>query len=255
MLNWLRKAIVTTLARVRDWFRGSLLRPAPPGSVPHEPGSLRPGYEHRPLPPAPPPKIIPYDPTYVAAGPNLVKNGIFDGNVGAGTEILVNWQDPDPGVIQDWRVTGGTARWIGIGHPVFNNTHRLVDLTGGIPPSPFRVLATLRQDAPLGLQAGKSYEVAVDLGVGPNNGPSENFGPPVVVSISVIEPPGAVEWQFIGNPLNPPVGTGIKWETHKFRFAIPAGYPLSPTNQTITITGNYGNRFIGVDNVSVRLLT
>lgn len=250
------KAIVMALARVRDWFRGSLVRPAPPGSVPHEPGSLPPGYEHpAPLPPPPPPKIIPYDPTYVAAGPNLVKNGSFEkGNFGPGTETIVS----SSGVIEDWRLIvnalNGPVRWI----ESFSSAaegKRFVDLTGGrtLLTAP---LATLLQTAPsYPLQSGQSYEVAVDLGVGPNNGPSENFGPPVVVSVSVIEPPGAVEWQFISNPLNPPVGTGVKWETHKFRFAIPAGYPLSPTNQTITITGNYGDRFIGVDNVSVRLLT
>jgi hypothetical protein len=41
-----------------------------------------------PIPPPPLPKIIPYNPTYVAAGPNLVKNGSFEeGNFGPGTEM------------------------------------------------------------------------------------------------------------------------------------------------------------------------
>ena len=61
--------------------------------------------------------------------------------------------------------------------------------------------------------------------------------------------------QFVCNPVNPPQGAGVTWERFSFRFAIPTNYTLAPVDQTIQIKGMAGYGFIGVDNVSVRLLT
>ena len=201
------------------------------------------------------PQIIQNNPASDPTGPNLVKNGSFEtGNLPGTTAVIT---PTDPQIIENWQVTGNTLQWIGAGHPLFinaSNGSRFVDLTGGLLPGPYPELAILYQDGPLGLQAGKSYEVAVDIGVGPNNGSDDNFGPPVALSVAVIAPPGTVTKTFICNAA-PPAGTGVTWETHRFRFAVPFDYPLSPTNQTIMISGNIGNRFVGVDNLSVRLLT
>lgn len=109
MWNWLW----TTFARVRDLVWGSLF----------------------PAPPPPPPKFIPYDPTYVAAGPNLVRNGSFElGNFGPGTEAIVSYT----GVIQDWGILvnafNGPVRWIDTVQSFFSPAaegKRFVDLTGG----------------------------------------------------------------------------------------------------------------------------
>ena len=216
--------------------------------------------------PTPPPKphLIPYDHYHMPFGPNLVKNGSFElGPFDASvTEMVVQGS----GVIMDWQVlqspaflagAGGKARWIDSSHPVFHKaadgTH-FVNLTGGTPPGPV-MPAALYQDAALGLQPGQRYEVAIEVGVGPNNGPSANFGPPVKVGVRVIRMPDSVEQVFVCNPVNPPTGTGVTWERFYFRFAIPATYVLQPGNETITIWGQAGNYFIGVDNVSVRSLT
>ncbi len=203
------------------------------------------------------PYVIPDSPTRVPTGPNLVKNGSFElpaDNIG--TQQVVTGS----GVIQNWLVlqNGGQARWITSDHAVFSQAAhgtRFIDLTGGTPPGPGRVLATIYQDSPLGLQSGQRYEISVELGVGPNNGSSANFGPPVIVWVRVMRPPDSVEWGFVSNPLNPPTGTGVTWERVSFRFAIPATYVPPPADQTITIWGKAGHQFIGVDNVSLRVLT
>jgi hypothetical protein len=213
-----------------------------------------------PSPPPPPPSkpyVIPDSPNQVPTGPNLVPNGSFElPAVNIGTQQVVTGS----GVIQNWLVlqNGGQARWITSDHAVFSQAAlgtRFVDLTGGTPAGPGRVLATIYQDYPLGLQSGQSYEISVELGVGPNNGPFANFGPPVSVWVRVIRPPDSVERQFVSNPLNPPTGTGVTWERVSFRFAIPATFVLPPASQTIAIWGQAGYDFIGVDNVSLRLLT
>lgn len=209
--------------------------------------------------PQPTGPTVPYkiasDPNHVPTGLNLVQNGSFEtGPFWAGTEKVFSGS----GVIDNWLVipNGGEARWIDASHAIFRNAAegaRFVDLTGGHEPGPSRVLAKLFHDASLGLQAGQSYEVALDLGVGPNNGPGANFGPPVSASVRVFRPPEGLDEQFVSNPVNPPQGSGVTWEHFSFRFKIPAGFTLK--DQTILITGEFGYCFIGVDNVSVRLLT
>lgn len=235
MKNWW-KIIATPFVRMWDWLL-KILFPSPPPPPPSKP------------------YVIPDSPNQVPTGPNLVHNGSFElPAVSFGTEQVVQ----GGGVIQYWLVlqNGGQARWITNGHAVFSQAAegtRFIDLTGGTPAGPGRVLATIYQDYPLGLQPGQSYEVSVELGVGPNNGPLANFGPPVSVWVRVIRPPDSVEQQFAVNP-NPPIGTGVVWERVSFRFAIPVTYVLPPANQTISIRGAAGYDFIGVDNVSLRVL-
>jgi len=167
------------------------------------------------------------------------------------------------GVIDYWLVlqNGGVARWIDAGHPLFTNAaegKRFVDLTGGRPVpgpgDPARTLATLFRDGGFLLQSGQKYEVALSVGVGPNNGVGANFGPPVSVRVGVIRPLATVSEDFVAKAA-PPLGTGVVWERFSFRFAIPSTYTLAATANTITITGLGGSLFIGVDDVSLRLLT
>jgi hypothetical protein len=214
------------------------------------------------LPPQPEP-AVPYkianSPYHVPTGPNLIADGSFEsGNFAAEpeTETIV----AGSGVITSWLVLqdGGAARWIDAAHPIFTNAaegNRFVDLTGGALPGPARILATLYRDSGLSLQAGKSYEIALAIGVGPDNGASGNFGPPVSVRVAVIRAPYALSELFVSNPAVLPQGTGVSWERCAFRFRIPAAYAFAPGSQTISITGVNGNRFIGVDDVSVSVLT
>jgi hypothetical protein len=164
------------------------------------------------------------------------------------------------GVIDDWLVLqdGGVARWIDAAHPLFTNAadgSRFVDLTGGVSPVAGRRLATLYRDLGFLLQTGQKYEVALSIGVGPNNGVGADFGPPVTVRVGVIRPLAAVSEDFKANTVAPPLGTGVVWERFSFRFAIPSTYTVAAGAHTMTITGLGGSRFIGVDDVSLRLLT
>lgn len=228
-MNWW-KLIATPFVKVLDWIRRILYPPPPPTK----------------------PYFIPDSLNQVPTGPNLVSNGSFELPADDfGAQQIVQGS----GVVQSWLVlqNGGKALWIN-GSQAADGA-RYIDLTGGTPPGPGRVLATLYRDYSLGLQSGKSYEISVELGVGANNGPGANFGPPITVSVGVIRPPDSVVRQFEFNPLNPPTGSAILWKRYSFRFAIPAVYVLKPGNETITISGVDGSRFIGVDNVWLRLLT
>ena len=203
--------------------------------------------------PKPPdtPKTIPFDPAHVPTGPNLVKNPSFE--LGAFTPGAGSMTVTGSGVIDDWRVAANRqVLWVNAIMSSFNPASdgtRLLDLTGGLQPSPTRKLAVVTQPFSLGLQAGSSYEVAIDIGVGPFDGPLANFGPPVKVSVNIL---GLTE-EFLCNPVDIPE-SGVKWERFSFRIAYPPGYAFGPSDW-ITIHGVFGNYFIGVDNVSVRLLT
>jgi hypothetical protein len=203
--------------------------------------------------PKPPgtPKKIPFDPAQVPTGPNLVKNPSFE--LGAFTPGVGSMTVTGSGVIDNWRIGATTqALWVNALVSKFNPASdgtRLLDLTGGLPPSPTRKLGVATQPFSLGLQAGNSYEVAIDIGVGPFDGPLANFGPPVKVSVNIL---GLTE-VFLCNPVDIPE-SGVKWERFSFRIAYPAGYAFGKSDW-ITIHGVFGTQFIGVDNVSVRQLT
>lgn len=185
-------------------------------------------------------------------GPNLVRNPSFeDGNFGSGSETVI--QGGTSGVIANWLVLQvgayAPARWIEISHPLLNQAadgRRFVDLTGGQPISPTRQLAALLQDTGPPVQVGQRYQCELYLGVGPNNGPSENFAGPIRVTVNCV----GVSQVFEINP-PPPSGTGVTWQRCVFQFTVPAGY----VNLRTRIDATKGNLFIGVDHLSVRLLT
>jgi hypothetical protein len=240
LAQWTRAVVVFGLASARSKVT-QLFTPGLP-SVP-EPGK---------------PYKIWNNPFRAPTGPNLLSNGSFETGSfppAPATETIVSGS----GVITDWHVLqdGGVARWIDAAHPIFTNAaegRRFVDLTGGAAPGPARTPGSLYRDTGFTLQAGQSYEVAISVGAGPNNGPSVNFGPPVSISLGILRPFDTVAEDFKTDPATPPQGTGVAWERFAFRFKIPASYSFGSGTPTITIRGTGGSGFIGVDDVSLHLL-
>jgi hypothetical protein len=122
----LREAAYGFLSKLR-YLLFQLLRPAP-GSSPHQPGHPPPGFEH-PGKDAKP-TVIAYDPMFVVAGPELVRNGSFE-------DASSVFSPPDSESysenIRDWSITSSApVRWIGPSHPWFGpaaHLTRFIDLS------------------------------------------------------------------------------------------------------------------------------
>lgn len=166
-----------------------------------------------------------------SAHANLLNNGSFEQgtlvNNGQATQSLPVGSTAMPG----WTVVGDTISWIDAGNPFSvsaSNGSRFLDLTDYIPGAPFGGV-----EQTVATTAGYQYLLSFDLGS------SNLYGRPSAITASAA---GASQ-TFTGAA----TGTNSDWQTFSLSFTATGA------TTTITLVGQAGINYIGLDNVDLVL--
>lgn len=167
-----------------------------------------------------------------AAHANLLTNGSFEtgafvnqGNdtmsLGAGSTVITGWT-----VLTD------TTAWIGAANPfslLASDGSYFLDLTNYQPGAPFAGVAQVINTTP-----GATYSLSFDLGG------SNRWGRPDSLTASAAGTSATFS--------TPGTGTDNDWYSHTLQFVASA------STTTVTLQGQAGFNYIGLDNVAVELV-
>jgi hypothetical protein len=167
------------------------------------------------------------------AGPNLLVNGSFENGafVNEGNDTM----SPPAGstVITGWTVVTDTTAWIGPTNPfglTASDGNFFLDLTNYQTGAPFAGMSQTIATTP-----GATYSLSFDLG-------SSNFwGRPSAITASA----AGSSMTF----LSPATGTNNDWTHETLQFVALSGMT------TITLQGQAGSQYIGLDNASVEFVS
>ncbi|CAM5784430.1 DUF642 domain-containing protein [Rhizobacter fulvus] len=164
---------------------------------------------------------------------NLLTNGSFESglfvNQGNATMSLAAGSS----VISGWTVVNDTAAWIGAGNPFGLSAHDgnfFLDLTNYQAGAPFAGMSQV-----IATQPGAVYSFSFDLGS------SNLWGRPSAITASA----GGTSATFT----SPLTGTNNDWQHFSLAFTATS------TATTVLLQGAAGINYIGLDNVSVDLVS